>query len=166
MRTTDPSVVERPEQPYVARRASVTMQTIGEVLPSLNAGVGEWMGRHGLQPVGAPFWKYDVIDMAREMVVQVGFPVAAPVEGDGSVVTGVLPAGRYATLVHTGHPQELVAATRRLLDWGEEQGLRWDAEESPEGDRWGSRLEIYLTDPADQPDMSRWETMLAFRLAD
>ena len=166
MNTTDPSVVERPEQPYVAMRANVTMQSIGEVLPPLTSRVGEWIGRHGVQPIGAPFWKYDVIDMAREMVVEVGFPVAGSVEGDDSVIVGALPAGRYATLVHTGHPQELVAATGRLLDWGAEQGLRWDVEESPEGERWGSRLEIYLSDPAEQPDMSQWETMLAFRLAD
>jgi len=28
------------------------------------------------------------------------------------------------------------------------------------------RLEIYLTDPSVEPDMSKWETQLAFRLAD
>jgi hypothetical protein len=28
------------------------------------------------------------------------------------------------------------------------------------------RLEIYLTDPGKQPDMDKWETQLAFRLAD
>jgi hypothetical protein len=34
------------------------------------------------------------------------------------------------------------------------------------GERWGSRLEIYLTDPREESDMSKWETQLAFRLAD
>ena len=34
------------------------------------------------------------------------------------------------------------------------------------GDRWGSRLEIHLTDPRQEPDMSKWQTQLAFRLAD
>jgi len=33
------------------------------------------------------------------------------------------------------------------------------------GERWGSRLEIYLTDPDREPDMSKWATQLAFRLA-
>jgi hypothetical protein len=28
------------------------------------------------------------------------------------------------------------------------------------------RLEIYLTNPAQEPDMSKWVTQLAFRLAD
>jgi hypothetical protein len=34
-----------------------------------------------------------------------------------------------------------------------------------DGDRWGSRLEFYLTDPREEP-MSKWVTQLAFRLAD
>ena len=33
------------------------------------------------------------------------------------------------------------------------------------GDRWGSWL-IYLTDPRQEPDISKWVTQLAFRLAD
>jgi hypothetical protein len=34
------------------------------------------------------------------------------------------------------------------------------------GDRWASRLEFYLTDPREEPDISKWVTQLAFRLAD
>jgi hypothetical protein len=34
------------------------------------------------------------------------------------------------------------------------------------GERWGCRLENYLTDPRQEPDMSKWVTQLAFRLAD
>ena len=38
--------------------------------------------------------------------------------------------------------------------------------ETPAGERWTSRLEWYLTDPAQEPDMTKWQTELAFRLAD
>jgi effector-binding domain-containing protein len=70
------------------------------------------------------------------------------------------------TTMHVGHPDELFSATTDLLAWAEEQGLTWDMSETPDGERWGSRLEWYLTDPADEPDMAKWETELAFRLAD
>jgi hypothetical protein len=33
-------------------------------------------------------------------------------------------------------------------------------------ERWAARLEEYLSDPADQPDMNQWVTNLAFKLAD
>jgi len=34
------------------------------------------------------------------------------------------------------------------------------------GERWAARLEIYETDPAEEPDVSKWTTLLAFRLSD
>jgi hypothetical protein len=59
----------------------------------------------------------------------------------------------------------LADATAALLDWAAEQGLTWDVRETEGGQRWGARLEIYETDPAQEPDMNQWVTELAFRLA-
>jgi effector-binding domain-containing protein len=159
-----PSIVERPEQPYMAIRGLVTMQTVGAIADRLPE-VFVWLAEHGLQSTGAPFFKYNLIDMERQLEVEVGVPVAAAAEGDGEVRAGVLPAGRYATLTHVGHPDELVGVTAALLDWAARQGLRWDMSETDGGQRWGCRLEVYHTDPAEEPDMRKWETELAFRLA-
>jgi len=104
--------------------------------------------------------------MARSLEVEAGCPVAGPVTGDERVVADVLPAGRYATLSHVGHPSTLVAATAALLDWAAAKDLKWDMVPSASGERWGARLEIYLTDPKNEPDMTKWVTELAFRLAD
>ena len=161
-----PEIVTRAEQPYVAVRARVTIETLGVVVPPLNQLVFAWLGERGVAPAGAPFWKYDVIDMPGRLEVEAGVPVTAAVEGDGRVISGVLPAGRYATVVHVGHPSELAGATGALLDWAAERGLTFDMSPGENGERWGSRLEIYLTDPREEPDMSKWETQLAFRLAD
>jgi hypothetical protein len=38
-----PGIVQRTEQPYVAIRALVTMQTLGEVLPRLHPEVRRWL---------------------------------------------------------------------------------------------------------------------------
>jgi len=67
---------------------------------------------------------------------------------------------------YTGHPAGLLDATTALLNWAGEQGLTFDVTPTAEGDRWGARLEIYETDPALEPDLDKWETQLAFRLAD
>ena len=161
-----PEIVTRAAQPYVAIRTQVTMEDLGMVVPPLNQEVFAWLGGRGVAPAGAPFWKYNVIDMAGKLEVEAGAPVAAAVAGDDRVVSGELPAGRYATLTHVGHPSELVAATEALLDWTAEQGLTWDMTPGADGDRWACRLETYLTDPRQEPDMSKWVTQLAFRLAD
>lgn len=160
-----PEIVTRAEQPYVAIRARVRLAELGGLGARL-AEVFAWLGTHGLEPAGAPFFKYNLIDMDRELEVEAGVPVAAAPDGDEHVVAGVLPAGRYATAVHVGHPSELTEATGALLDWAARQGLRWDVAPADGGERWGCRLEIYLTDPSQEPDMSKWETQLAFRLAD
>ena len=159
-----PEIVSRAEQPYAAIRARVTMSQLG----GLGARLGEvfgWLAARGVPPAGAPFFKYNVIDMARELEVEAGVPVAAAFDGDDHVLTGVLPAGRYATLTHVGHPDGLIGATKALLDWAAEQGMTWDMSPTEAGERWGCRLESYLTDPSEEPDMNKWETQLAFRLA-
>jgi effector-binding domain-containing protein len=141
------------------------MADLAAVVPPLNQEVFAWLGARGAASAGPPFWKYNVIDMARELEIEAGVPVAAAVAGDDRVVSGVLPAGRYATLTHVGHPSELMAATKALLDWAAEQGLTFDMTPGDDGDRWASRLENYLTDPSQEPDMSQWVTELAFKLA-
>jgi effector-binding domain-containing protein len=77
-----------------------------------------------------------------------------------------LPGGRFVRAFFVGHPDGLEKATAELLQWAETQGLRWYMNDSPAGERWGCRLEIYHTDPLEQPDMNAWRTELAFRLAD
>jgi hypothetical protein len=49
---------------------------------------------------------------------------------------------------------------------GAAAGLTWDKQDTPAGERWGCRLEIYPVNPAEQPDPAKWETELVFRLAD
>lgn len=158
-------VTERAAQPYVAITGQVTMAAIGSVadrIPEIFA----WLGARGIAPAGPPFLRYNVIDMERQLEIEAGVPVASAVKGDDHVRAGTLPAGRFATLVHVGAPPTLQAATAALLDWAAQRHLTWDTSETDAGQKWGCRLEIYLTDPAEQPDLGKWETQLAFRLAD
>lgn len=101
-----PEIIERVEQPYVAIRAHVTMQELGGLGQRLGTVFG-WLAVRDLAPAGAPFFKYNLIDMARQLEVEAGVPVAAAVDGDDQVISGVLPAGRYATVTHVGPPDTL-----------------------------------------------------------
>jgi len=159
----EPVVVERVDQPYVAISADVTIAALPATLPPLLPRVFGWLGANGIAPAGPPFFRYVVVDMASELTVEVGVPVADVVSvADGEpVMAGVLPGGKYVTAMYVGDPSGLAGATGQLLAWAERAGLEWDAT----NDSWGCRLEEYLTDPAVQPDMTQWETRLAFRLA-
>jgi effector-binding domain-containing protein len=159
--TDQPTIVERAEQPYVAIRETVPMSGIGEFADRIPE-VFDWLAARGVEPVGPVFFKYDVVDMERGLTIQIGVPVEQAQTGDEQVVAGVLPGGRYASVTHIGHPDDLMGATGVLLAWADGQNLEWDVD----GDNWGSRLEVYKSDPREVPDMTKWETELLFRLKD
>ncbi|MEZ0446263.1 GyrI-like domain-containing protein [Cellulomonas sp. ICMP 17802] len=164
--TLVPVLVDRPAVPYVGISRTVTPATFALVADRF-AELFAWLAEHSLTPAGPPFFRYDVIDRDRSMVVEAGMPLAEEVQGaDGEVVPGVLPAGRYVVTSHVGPPDELVQVTADLLAWAEAEGLRFDRWDTPLGDAWGCRLELQLSDPRVEPDMTRWETQLVFRLAD
>ncbi len=135
---------------------------VADHLPTMFADLAD----RGVPVTGAPFFRYREIDMAAEMVIEAGIPIAGPVEVDGPGFTDTLPAGRYVTVAHIGHPDELMAVTARLLDWAQARDLTWDMTPTPTGEIWASRLEMLMTNPAEQPDMHKWETVLLFKLAD
>jgi hypothetical protein len=68
-----PEIVTRTEQPYVAIRARVPMAELGGLAGHYPEVFG-WLGVRGLAPAGAPFFKYNFIDMERELEVEAGVP--------------------------------------------------------------------------------------------
>lgn len=161
----EPTIIERVEQPYVGRRESITMTEFARVADHL-PGMFGWLGERGVTPAGPPFFRYRVIDMSADLVVEAGIPLHEPIEVAEPAFVETLPGGRYATVTHVGHPDELMAVTGRLLDWAAAEGLRWDMEPTPSGEVWNCRVEMLMTDPAEEPDMHRWTTVLLFKLAD
>jgi len=158
--TKQPTIEHRAEQPTVFIPVEVTMQAFGPAIAAIDR-VFAWLGERGIAPAGPPFFRYTRLgDMDGPMRVEVGVPVAAPVPGDGRVVAGAIPAGRYATLLHTGHPDRLVAAHAALHSWIADQRLAF----ARDGDAWDGRFEFFLTDPDDQPDPEQWSTEVAYLL--
>jgi effector-binding domain-containing protein len=168
VRTTPspPRLQARAEQPYAAIPITVTLREWGRA----NALVGEvlgWLALRGIAMAGAPFFRHRVfggMDGAWEL--EVGAPVAAPVAGDGRVAAGAVPAGTYAVLEHHGHPDGIRHSIAALLGWAAREGVQLAA-----GDRDGTPLlggyfEFYQTDPADEPDPSRWVTEIAILTAE
>ncbi|MEV4115778.1 GyrI-like domain-containing protein [Nonomuraea sp. NPDC049695] len=160
-----PHIIDFPDRPYIGIRKTITMTSFGLVGDRI-AGLIGWLAERGVALAGAPFFRYDSINMAEDrLVVQAGVPVATPVEGEGDVFADVLPAGRYVTASHHGHPDQLAGVISSVLKWGEEQGLAWDMTEKDGTEHWGCRLEFYQTNPLEEPDMNNWDTELQFRLA-
>ena len=113
-----PTVETRIDQPYAAIPVKVSMDELGAVVPPLTGQVFDWLADRGIRPAGPPFWRYVVVDMDADLALETGVAVASAVDGDERIRTGVLPGGRYATVVHKGHPDTLVSATQRPAGLG------------------------------------------------
>lgn len=158
-----PRLDERREKLYMGLRTIAPFRGMFAVVDQLAKELRKWVNDHGIAEEGPFFLRYHVIDMDGPMDIELGFMVAAHLPGDDRVQPGVLPAGRYASLIYTGSG---LAGNKALLNWGKAQGLTWDRKNVPAGDAFRCRYEAYLTDYRREPRKKRWEIELAIKLAD
>jgi DNA gyrase inhibitor GyrI len=78
------------------------------------------------------------------------------------VKAGVLPAGRYASVVYIGNG---LTGNKTLIEWAKASGILWDRWDDAKGDAFRSRYESYLTDPKLEPRKTKWEVEVAIKLA-
>ncbi|MGZ5367457.1 MAG: hypothetical protein ACXWZ2_15145 [Mycobacterium sp.] len=81
--------------------------------------------------------------MEGKVVVEAGVPV-----DDSAVVSIIdqsdlqlqsLPAGRYVTVTHYGHVDQLKDANAALMTWAAEQDITWDMSIADDGQHWACR---------------------------
>lgn len=157
-----PQVTVRAAQHYAGIKETVTMDTIGPAVDRAFPELFGWLGGQGITPAGPPFIRFLVIDMAADLEVDFGVPVASPVTAGGRVQPGVLPGGRYLVLRHAGPYDQLIGANAELQDWAEANGVSFERSDTPRGSAWPGRIEQYLTDPSTEPDPSKWQTDIAY----
>jgi effector-binding domain-containing protein len=94
----------------------------------------------GESPGGNPFVVYYNMNM-EDLDLEIGFPVSTNLTGKGEIQPNEIPAGKYATCLHTGPYPELGAAYEALTHWVKEEGYEVS----------GVAYEFYLNDPNDTP---------------
>lgn len=162
---TEPKLETRPEQPCVAVPISVPMKEWGKAVALVDDVFG-WLAERDIPPAGPLFFRYLTIgDMETPFDLEIGVPVAEHIEGDDRVTAGSVPAGTYATLIHHGHPDKLHDSCLALEDWANGEGIRFQTVEENGETVWSGRFEFYLTNPADEPDMDKWSTEVAYLVA-
>ena len=86
---TEPKIDERPEQPYMGIRVQVPFKEMSETIGRTFDELSEWLVAHGVAATGAPIIRYHVIDMAANLDIEMGVPVANHVPGDDRVKPGI-----------------------------------------------------------------------------
>jgi effector-binding domain-containing protein len=164
---TEPQIQQRDALPYLAIRSEVTNgvpAVVDRTFPQLFA----WLGQHGIEPAGPPFIRFLEVDNEGEpLEIEAAVPVAnGAQQGDDTVQAATLPAGRYATLIHTGpyHHDEvpdLVGAQAALKNWTEQEGIL-TGQPSERGTSLAACVEHYRVGPPMEEDWTKWETELAY----
>ncbi len=163
---SEPKIVERTAQAYACVRRTIGMNDITKVADKMTEEFFARLSQLGVAPAGAPFFKYNNFDGNGHIELEWGAPVAPDAKGDDLVKTGMLPAGRYVSAMHTGPFSGLREATAKVLAWAEDNNLELDQKTTSNGESFGCRLEVYLTDPRTEPDPRKWQTEITMRLAD
>ena len=159
----EPKIDIRPKQLYMGIRTVTPFKGMAKVIAALSDEMNAWVDEHNLKPSGPPFLRYHVIDMRGFMDIEFAFPFHQTLPGDGKVKAGVLPPGRYASLVFSGGG---VSGNRALIEWVRSQGLEFDRWDTEQGDNFRSRYETYLSDPKIEPRKSKWQIEVAIKLTD
>jgi len=161
----DPKIDTRNALHTAGIRANVPISDFPIVIPQLLNEVFGWLAEHNIAPDGPPFLRMHRVSMSTRMDVELGVIVAEPITGSGHVAPGIIPAGRYASLIYTGI-ENGIPGNAALLNWGKAQGLVWDMIETENGDAFGGRVEFFLDGPDDDPNPANWRTEVAIRLKD
>jgi len=136
--------------PSVIIRTRCSVEELPLVIGPAYQRIGMYLGSKQLTPVGPPYVGYHNEDMS-DLDIEIGFPVAEPLEGEGEFEGGAIPGGQFATTIHTGPYAKFEEAYKRLTDWIEGQSLQAS----------GSCYEIYLNDPGDTPE-DALQTLILF----
>jgi effector-binding domain-containing protein len=163
MHEQQPQIRHRPAQSYAAIRETVTMQGLPSAIDRGFPELFGWLASQSVGLSGPPFIRYLRVDMDAELTIELAAPVDIEPPAAGRIRPGMLPAGRYVTLLHVGPYDGLVNANAALRRWAQERGILWQIDDAS---IWGGRIERYLTDPSQEPDPSAWKTEVAYLIAD
>ena len=161
---TEPKIVEREAQAFAFMSLVVAQPEIGRIAPPLVSQVISWIEEMGGAVAGRSFFNYPRCYADGRMEVIVGVPTREVMSASGEVGSGVLPAGRYASIHANVDYHQLHDANNILGQWAEREGLELDGRRDGQG-AWSecTRLEIYHLDPNEHPSGLPL-TEIAFRL--
>ena len=140
---SEPEIREIPAQSAAVKRAESDAAGLVAAIDTGFAALFAQLAKLDVQPSGAPYIRY--LETRGPLQVELGVPVTSGREPLNGLERGELPAGRVAMLRHIGPYEELRDACARLISWVEQRG------EAASGPHW----EVYVTNPADEPDPSK-----------
>jgi effector-binding domain-containing protein len=160
---TEPKIEYQPEKTYIGIRIQTPFAGMFKEIDKIRKELEAWFKEKGLETSEPPFLRYHCIDMKGEMDMEYGIPVKKAPENEGRIKAGVLPAGRYVSIIYSGGGYQ---GNKTLVEWIKKNNIPIDRWDSEKGDNFAVRYEQFLTDPKIEHRKTKWQILLAFKLKD
>jgi len=157
------SIVEKTERSYLGIRFETPFDGMFAVVTKALKELRKWSKENSLSEEGPYFVRYYHCDMKSMMDVEVGLMTRAGLVGKGRMQPGVLPKGRYATLVYRGNG---LRGNQALMKWAADHEITFDPLVVGEVESYTCRYEAYLTDHRIEPRKLLWDVELSIKIAD
>lgn len=158
---TEPKIEDQPKKIYMGIRIQTPFSGMFREIDKIRKELEFWIKEKSIEVAEPPFLRYHCIDMKGEMDIEYGIPVIEALESQGRIKPGVVPAGRYVSIVYTGGGYQ---GNKTLVEWIKNNAIPIDRWDSEKGDNFAARYEQYLTDPKIEPRKTKGKILLAFKL--
>lgn len=144
-------IVETTDQPVVSIRTRTRAQDLPPLIGQAYGKIMARMAELAVEVTGNPFVAYYNLNM-EDLDVELGFPVAARIEGKGEIQPGLIAGGWKATTMHVGPYEKLSVAYETLNQFVKSLGR----------EPTGTAYEYYLDGP--EVPMEKVRTIIVFPL--
>lgn len=144
-------IVETEAIPYIGKHIIVSENEIGMAMEKSYKEIISYLSDKDLKVVGKPFSIYNSTD-SKGIDVVVALEIEKEIKAEKGFVTGKIEAGHAAMISHFGNYINLPATYHIITNWLHEQNYQ----------RTGKSWEVYVNDPGNEPDSTKWETQIFF----
>jgi effector-binding domain-containing protein len=134
-------IKEEQAQPVLSIRTRAAVQDLPNVIGESYGKIMQYMEKIGKHPAGAPFVAYYNMDMD-DLDLEIGFPVAEPLEGNDEINSSEIPAGKYVSTTYKGPYAGMEKPYTDMAKWIGERGYK------PKGIAY----EYYYNSPMEVPE--------------
>ncbi|PCJ89113.1 MAG: hypothetical protein COA57_02555 [Flavobacteriales bacterium] len=144
------------EQPmwFVGIRDSVNTNDMKTIHGKIYGEISAFMQEKGIKQIAAPLSIFHVWPESGQGTVhlEIGIPVQDSVETTGRITMGKVMPGKTVMTTHFGLYDNLGATHMLLNEWMRANNV------TVAGAPW----EVYVTDPGNEPDTSKWQTQIFY----
>jgi effector-binding domain-containing protein len=156
------TTVEKRDRPYAGIRLKTPFPGMFAVATRALKDLRKWTKTSGLEDEGPYFLRYYHCDMTDIMDIEAGVVTRSAPSDHPQIKPGVLPGGRYASLIYRGNG---LRGNQALMQWGRDTKTRFEPIDPALSESYVCRYEAYLTDYRIEPRKLLWDVELSIKIA-